>query len=42
MGVLFIIVVIAAPKGLWGILDSVLGRFTMRKEGQVGAENATP
>jgi branched-chain amino acid transport system permease protein len=42
MGVLFIIVVIAAPKGLWGILDSVRGRFTMRKEGQVGAENATP
>lgn len=42
MGVLFIIVVIAAPKGLWGILDSVRGRLAMRKVGQVGAKNATP
>jgi len=42
MGILFIIVVIAAPKGLWGILESMRARVADRKSNRIGAPNVTP
>lgn len=42
MGVLFIIVVIAAPKGLLGIWESLKSRLAVRKSGQSEASNVTP
>jgi branched-chain amino acid transport system permease protein len=40
MGVLFIVVVIAAPQGLWGITSSIASMRAMRRAGRVGASNA--
>ena len=42
LGVLFIVVVIAAPKGLLGIWDSFSSRLAVRKRGQSEAGNVTP
>jgi branched-chain amino acid transport system permease protein len=42
MGVLFIVVVIAAPKGLLGMWDSLKSRLHIRKSAQIGARNVTP
>lgn len=46
MGVLFIIVVIAAPKGLWGIKSSIEAKLAIRKAyrkaNRIGAGNVTP
>jgi branched-chain amino acid transport system permease protein len=42
MGVLFIIVVIAAPRGLWGMQEAVRARWSDRKNNHVGAPNAAP
>jgi len=42
MGVLFITVVIAAPKGLWGIKTSLQSVFSSRKEKRMEADNVTP
>jgi len=41
MGILFIAVVIAAPKGLWGAWESLKARVVVRKSEQVGAANVT-
>jgi branched-chain amino acid transport system permease protein len=40
MGVLFIVVVIAAPKGLWGIKSSIQSVRAVRKATQLRASNA--
>jgi branched-chain amino acid transport system permease protein len=42
LGVLFIIVVIAAPKGLLGIWESFRSRLAVRKRGQSEAGHVTP
>lgn len=41
MGLLFILVVIAAPKGLWGFKSSLSRRFFARKSSCLGEKNAT-
>lgn len=40
MGLLFIAVVVVAPKGLWGIKDSILGTFAARKAQRLGVNRA--
>ncbi|MDM0065251.1 branched-chain amino acid ABC transporter permease [Variovorax sp. J31P207] len=40
MGLLFIIVVIAAPKGLWGIKTSISAKISQRRAPHVGEKNA--
>ncbi|MGJ7491535.1 branched-chain amino acid ABC transporter permease [Variovorax sp. ZT4R33] len=40
MGVLFIVVVIAAPKGLWGIKKSLVARMDKRRANLLGEKNA--
>jgi branched-chain amino acid transport system permease protein len=42
MGILFVAVVIAAPKGLWGIKASFHKLSSTRKAKRLGADNATP
>jgi branched-chain amino acid transport system permease protein len=42
MGILLIIVVIAAPKGLWGVKSTIEARLAVRKANRLGASNATP
>ncbi len=42
MGVLLIVVVIAAPQGLWGLKATVETRLAARKANRFGARNATP
>ncbi|MNL56478.1 hypothetical protein D3C87_1799780 [compost metagenome] len=40
MGLLFIIVVIAAPKGLWGIKASLAARISQRRAPTAGEKHA--
>jgi len=41
MGILFIIVVVAAPKGLWGVQESIRSRMAIRKGNRFGGKNVT-
>lgn len=41
IGMLFIAVVVVAPKGLWGIKETILSTFAARRAGRLGANRAT-